>query len=315
MAAERGDKRKEKSLQDILNLTIKLSEAEKKELKPTAELEPERKEFLQKAIDTVLENDEEKRLVMFTQHFLQYKAEDTYSEEQLEEISTVFEEIEYILEGLDMGITFNKLGGLKHCLKLMRSKYTSIQWRAADTIAYCVQNQPQNQFSIIEDKGIEVLLFTIKKTDVDIVRVKCLFALSSLIGGNNAADKLFVDLKGVPTAIKFLTDENPKVRLKTAFLLRKVIMSDSDIVNCIDNQVDIVFQFTDFLAMEHDESHEAIADTLLFLLNKNENSLREYQKLSQLKDIFSKRKQELESSDSEKYQELINYYTNLLSKL
>merc|ERR1711860_246502 len=101
---------------------------------------------------------------MFTQHFLQYKPEDSYSDDQLEEMSTVFEEIEYLLEGLDMAITFEKLGGLKHCLKLMRSQYTSIQWKAANIIAYCVQNQPQNQFSIIEDKGIEVLLFTIKKT-------------------------------------------------------------------------------------------------------------------------------------------------------
>lgn len=310
-----GDGRNKKALQDILNMTIKLHDSENQELKATPELDPSRKEFLQNAINSVVENDDAKRLVLVTQTFLQIKVNDTFSDEQLENISELFEEINYLLEGLDKGIDFDKLGGVKHCLSLMHSSYSSIQWRAADTIANCAQNMPQVQYSIIEAKGLEVLLYTLKKTDVDMVRVKCLYALSSIIGGNNVAEKLFIDLKGVDTVIKLLADENPKVRLKTAFLIRKIIVSDGETIKFVNDKVAISLKLVDMLMMEHDDSHEAIADMLLQLLEFDENSLIEYKTMNHLSEIFGTRKKELESNDKDRYLELIELYGKLIAKL
>jgi len=316
MAAANRDEetKKEKSLQDILNLSIKYSEQEMAELKPTKDMDPSRKEFLQNAIKYAVENDDANNIVKETARLLTYKHDGVFSEDELTEIADVFEHVNYLLEGRDIANDFDKLGGIKYCLKLLQSNYTSLQWRAADTIANCVQNNSKTQYSVLEEKGFEIMLYTLKKTDVDIVCVKCLYALSSMLGGNTAAEKLFIGLKGVNVVIKFVTNENPKVRLKSAFLLRKVMLSET--ARFVENKKEIAMQLLEIIGMEHDDSHETIADVLLILMKIDEPTLDKLKKSRvDINSLFNKRKEELLNADAEKHEDLIEIHEKILELL
>merc|ERR1712080_73065 len=303
----------DKSLQELLKVSIKYSEQESKPLKPTV-IDEERKDFLQGAINQALQDDDYKKLVIWTKKFLEYKADDVLSEDQLSEVSEVFEGLNFLLEGMDVSIDFNKLGGLKHCLVLLRCNYSSIQWRAADMMANCTQNIPQNQYSVIEERGFKTLLFVLKQTEVDVVKVKCLYALSSLLGGNTVAEKLFIDLKGGDVITKLLGYDNVKVRLKAGLLLRKVVYSET--VRFAKNKSEITAQLIESLRTDHNDSHEVLAEVLLTLINTDELSLNECRKnKTVLSGHLSQRIEELQATDVEKYQDVIEIYTKLLKFL
>ena len=298
----------QKTMQELLKMSIKYSDAESKPLKPS-EIDPERKEFVQNAINEVLEEDDYKKLVIWTNKFLTFTHTDIFNEQQLEEISQVFEGINFLLEGMDVPIDFQKLGGLKHCLSLLRSQYSSVQWRAADTIANSVQNIPKNQYAIIEEKGFETLLYILKQTDVDVVMVKCLYALSGLLGGNTVGEKLFVDLKGVNKVTPLLLHENAKVRLKVALLLRKMVYSET--VRFVTNKCEIARNCVTCLRMPHDGSHEVIADILLSLMQANESIRDECRKDTDLKTFLGSRKEELNQEDKEMYEDVVVMYDKI----
>jgi len=245
-----------------------------------------------------------------TKKFLEYKADDVFSEDGLIEVSEVFEGLNFLLEGMDVSIDFNNLGGLKHCLVLLRSNYSSIQWRAADMIANCVQNIPKNQYSIIEERGIETLLFVLKQTDVDVVKVKCLYALSGLLGGNTVAEKLFIDLKGIDVISKLLPHDNVKIRLKSGLLLRKIVYSEP--VRFVTNKAEIAVRLIEQLKKNHDDSHEIFAEVLFALMKVDECVLRECQKMKEdLSNLCITRKKDLLALDGERYEDLIEIYTKL----
>jgi len=302
----------QKTMQELLKMSIKYSDAESKPLKPT-EIDEERKEFLQGAINDVLAEDDYKKLVAWTNKFLEFKPDTVFTEEELAEVSEVFEGLNFLVEGMDVSLDFEKLGGLKHCLNLLRSQYSSIQWRAADLIANCVQNIPRNQFSVIEEHGFEKLLYLLKDSDVDVVMVKCLYALSSLLGGNPAGEKLFVDLKGTDSVCKLLSHENSKIRLKVALLLRKVVYSDT--AKFVGNKTEIALKCIECLRLKHEDSHDVLADVLLTLISSNDNVRNVCQGETDFPNLLDARRKELQTEDSEKYEDVIEIYKKIKGML
>jgi len=307
-----GGDAEQKTMQELLKMSIKYSDAESKPLKPS-EIDPERKEFVQNAINQVLDQDDYKKLVIWTNKFFEYKSDAVLTDEQLTELSEVFEGLNFLLEGMDVSLDFEKLGGLKHCVLLLRSRYSSVQWRAADTIANSVQNIPKNQYSVIGDQGIETLLYVLKQSDVDVVKVKCLYALSGLLGNNTAGEKLFIDLRGVDTVAKLLSHENAKIRLKTSLLLRKIAYSET--VKFVTNKADIALKTVDCLRMAHDSSHEVLADILLTLLQSDEGVRNGCRKVKDLKQFLTTRKKKLEDEDKEMHEDVVAMYTKIQKML
>jgi len=308
MADAGGGDAEQKTMQELLKLSIKYSDAESKPLNPS-EIDPERKEFVQNAINEVLEEDDYKKLVVWTNKFLEYKPDAVLTDDQLAELSEVFEGLNFLLEGMDVSLDFQKLGGLKHCLLLLRSQYSSVQWRAADTIANCVQNIPKNQYSVIEEQGFETLLYVLKQTDVDVVKVKCLYALSGLLGGNTVGEKLFIDLKGVNAVTKLLLHENAKIRLKVALLLRKIVYSETS--RFVTNKTEIALKCIQCLRLPPDGSHEVLADILLTLIQGDDAVRAECRKDKDLKKYLESQKKELADEDREMYEDVIDMYSKI----
>lgn len=109
--AEGGDK---KQMDKLLKMSLKLQDQETKDFSPT-QLDEERRAFLDGAIKSMLDNSDEKKLHLFTSLFLRYKNDKSYTEAELVEVVNVFEELSFLVEGMDMAKEFNKLGGLKQC--------------------------------------------------------------------------------------------------------------------------------------------------------------------------------------------------------
>ena len=288
--AEGGDK---KQMDKLLKMSLKLQDQETKDFSPT-QLDEERRAFLDGAIKSVLDNSDEKKLHLFTSLFLRYKNDKSYTEAELVEVVNVFEELSFLVEGMDMAKEFNKLGGLKQCHTLLKSQYSSIQWRAADLIANCSQNNPPCQATMMECNGIVTLLHIIKTTDVDIVKLKCVFALSTLIGNYEEAENLFLKLKGIHTLLQLIQEDMVKIQIKSVFLIQKILQSEYE--KDLDLRM-ICKELYSALHKKHNESQEMMIKIILNAITENE---------SLVDDIFTDR-----SSDIEFLKERTNYLINI----
>ena len=299
------------ALDRLLKLSLKLTDQETQEFSET-EMDEQRKEWLQEAINAVLENDDGKKLVKYTEQLIEFCSKTEYTQTELTDIWNLFEQINMLVEGMDVAKDFNTLGGLLCCIKLLKSSNTELQWRSADLVGNCAQNNPKCQATLVENQGMETILYVLRKSDSEIVRIKCIYALSALVGNYPLAEGLFIDLKGVDILVNLLQDEHFKVKVKSAFLLRKMIYSE-DVGERISKS-DLVTKLLPVLQNTHDDSHEVVASMLLQSINEDKDALSECRKVkSDFVDIFRQRKLDLLKLDSEKYEDEVNIYDSILN--
>ena len=72
----------------------------------------------------------------------------------------------------------HKIGGYEVVEKLLRDEDAELRWRAADLLATTVQNNPYCQEAALRQGLMQVLLQTLDKDQVDLVRVKAMLAVS-----------------------------------------------------------------------------------------------------------------------------------------
>lgn len=305
----------QKRLQNILNMSLKLTDAEQKTYEAT-EIDSERKEFLQGAIQNALEDDDSKRLVMYTRCFQTYDPAQNFSEEQTEDLKVLFEALNLLNEGFDISKDFDKLGGLIHCLNILKSnKDVSMLWRAADLIANSIHNNPQCQQTVLDNEGMETFLGYLHNSTEEILQIKCLYALSTLLGGFPVAEKKFCEIENADFFVKMLSIKNQKVRMKTAFMLRKLVYSD-------DSSVDVFITnnlFEKLLGMTNEDIGQALVHvlhTLLrFLSQKKSSLISKPESASVMMKNFTEKKKELEKIDKDQYDEEIQVYNDLIKLL
>jgi len=305
----------ERNLKKILNMTLKLTDQETKEFEAT-EMSDERKEFLQQAIAQTLEEDEVKKLAYFTDLFLAFDIDVTYTEPQLELMTKLFEDILYLVEGMDIALEFNKMYGLTHCIKLLKSKYSSIQWRAADLLACCLLNNLKCQSSVLENKGMITLLHILKTSDVDIVKVKCVYALSALCGNYEEAEKLFIQLRGIDVLINIIHEhrDGDKLQVKSIFLLQKFLFTEFE--NGIDF-VTIATNLVPILTSDHNNMHEIILNIIHEVIQRETKNINQvFPNKEQILEFMDGRKNELlNKNQDEKYLDEIFKYNELIKLL
>lgn len=303
-----GEDKNQKELQKLLKMSLKLTDQELQTYANT-EMGEERKKWLQDAITHVLENDDGKKLTMFSEMLFTYNPTSVFTDSQLADLENVLDAINFLCEGMDMGLDFNKMGGLKFCLDMLKhTQYPSLQWRTADLIANCTQNSPKCQNTLLENNGIVILLKKVRETDIETVRIKTLYALSSAVGSHEAAEKLFIRLKGINQLLALMSNENVKLRLKSSFFLRKLICSD--FAHKEINYAEVANKLVELLRHEHDETHENIAGVLLFLMQKDD-VIKSQCKNSDVATLLQERITELGEKDAEMYEKEIDIYMSI----
>ena len=311
MPKDMAEKTGPKALDNLLKLSIKLSDQELKDFKHT-EMSEERKKFLQSALESALEDDDAKKMTYYTDILCKCSHQQSFSETELNDLTDVCDEINFLLEGFDMNIVFNNLGGLDACLIFLRSSYSSLQWRVADLIANAVQNNIKCQETVLRNNGLQLLIQVLTATETDMVRIKCIYAISSLIGGNDHAEGLFVNLDGVGVILPLLNSNVAKIRLKAAFLLQKITSTEAS-QKLVKSS--LILPLISTLKKEPSEEHEAVIGTLINILQSNDLNSREVfdGESSILKALLEQRVNEVKPSDGEISESITDAYRNLLS--
>ena len=241
-------------------------------------------------------------------------------DEKLEELQNLFEELNYLNEGFDIAKVFTSNGGMKHNMAfLKKSPHEELKIEAANLIGNSTHNNPVVQVAILEQQGIILLLYHIKNSTNDALVVKSLYALSTLVGGNDYAEKELCKLIDDAFFVNVFDRENEKVRIKSSFLLMKLVSSDTLPLNVVEKLVTVklvlkVFEILDTPLLL---VHGHFLNLLLACFGKIEPKklLKSTQEVGIGLELLNNLSQRMKSDDSESYEQELESCKTLLSLL
>lgn len=298
-----------KKIDELLKVALNLQKQKSKELEPP-QLGNSTKACIDSAVKTTWEDSDERKIHLLASLFLRYRSDKLYSEKALSEAVNVFVGLSSLTKGTDMAREFNELGGLKQCLNLLESRYSSLQWRAADLIANCSKNNPSCQKTLMECNSIVSLLHIIKTTDVDIVKLKCVFALSAILSNNEEAQNVFLKSEGMQVLLQVVKEDIIKLQIESVFLIKKIL--ENDFEKDIDLKL-ICKELYRSLLKEHNESHQIIINIILNTIAENETFIDDiFADKSSSIEFLKERKHFLINFDGEKYLDEASVYGEVL---
>jgi len=155
------------------------------------------------------------------------------NEDDLEEIEMAFEAVEDWCGNLDMANNFHKIDGF-HVLKkvLEESPHGTVaRANAANCVAEMAQNNPYCQENFLTDRFLPLLLTLMEKDPEERVRLKCLYAISSIVRDYPPGLQAFLDLNGADGLLRTIQEgrSNPRLRTKACFFVSVVAAEDTRI--------------------------------------------------------------------------------------
>ena len=310
----------EQKLKNILKMSLKLTPQEEADaLQSSPQIDPERKEFLDKAIKQAIEEDDSVKIVSITQMFLSFKPTETYDEENLQYLERIYEELNYLNEGFDIAKIFNSQGGMKHNLEFLKSSpHPNLKIEAANLIGNSTHNNPTLQVTILEHHGLILLLYNIKNSDSDELVVKCLYALSTLVGGNDYAEKELCKLVDGNFFMKMMERDNEKMKTKSAFLLLKLVNSEAVSSILLEKIIttELIIFLLDMLKSSNVPYHSHVVQLLVTCLTKFQpTTLLSESQINETIKTFENKKELMLNEDKELYEREIEGLKMLISRL
>ncbi|KAJ8898504.1 hypothetical protein PR048_003864 [Dryococelus australis] len=142
------------------------------------------------------------------------------------ECEAALEEILEYVDRIDFANDFHKIGGFSILHACLNSPHASIRWRTAQLVAELTQNNPYCQHHVLEASLLPVLLSLLDSDNSQMVRIKSLYALSSLVRNNEVALKAFQQLDGFSVLLRALQSDVEKLQVKVAFFLSALKQDD-----------------------------------------------------------------------------------------
>lgn len=125
----------------------------------------------------------------------------------IQEKEAMLDELQDLVESIDQAKDLSTIGGLSTLLNVMDSQIPSLQWRAAEIIATCAQNNPEVQESFY-DGDVMPYVWNLLDSNDDTCRLKALLAVSCLIRGSQKLHGCFSERHGATRLIDMLRTEN-----------------------------------------------------------------------------------------------------------
>ncbi|XP_017303441.2 hsp70-binding protein 1-like isoform X1 [Diaphorina citri] len=120
---------------------------------------------------------------------------------------------------IDYANDFLKMGGLPVLQPLLEGSDPELRWRAAETVADIVQNNPFSQNFIIQTDFLNLLLTSIEHDSNTTVQVKSLYAVSCLVRDNEECLKEFIKRDGFSVLLRCIQSKKEKLVIKSCFLI------------------------------------------------------------------------------------------------
>jgi len=257
--ASGGNNRRPGNMQGLLKFCVEATQSEDSTAPSQyTEMTPERQAFLNEALASFQASDPVKQMLAHCQIIL---APSTALEEKEESL----EELEEYCADIDLAMDFHKMGGYDFLLSLLQSCEAGIRWRSAELIATLVQNNPYCQEKALEQNLLTELLKRLDTDDDMQVRVKALYAVSSLCREAPASQEVFVASDGFSYLLRAMQAGNEKLQLKAAFMLKALCMEQpkykDDLVS-----MGMIEQISALLAQPHTPAHEHLMSCLHVLI-------------------------------------------------
>jgi len=188
-------------------------------------MDPERRRWLEEAIsgmsvDVVKQLAEAIRILGGPASF-----DAGADEDELEEIEMAFEAVEDWCGNIDMANNFHKIQGFEVLNKILReSPHPSVRANAANAVAEMAQNNPYCQENFLADGFLPLLLGLMEKDRAERVRLKSLYAISSIVRDYPPGIKAFLDKNGADGLLRTIqdSDNSPRLRTKACFFVASV---------------------------------------------------------------------------------------------
>ncbi|KXJ14596.1 hsp70-binding protein 1 isoform X1 [Exaiptasia diaphana] len=303
-----------RSLQGLLRMTAQQAR-EQGTPSQFEEMSEERRKFLEEAISSFSEDTYVKRMLKCLEVLSKEDVEDDDDDSK----EMAFEDLDSMVDLIDNANDLHKIGGFPIVVRYLHHNQSELRWRSADLIAVLSQNNPYCQTHLNSLGVIPVLLQLLDNDTVDQVRIKALYALSSMTSNFPEGKTVFLDNDGLSSLVRALQAKISKVRIKSSSMLRSMISEsllseDSTIKEALVN-MGIVEQLVSLLHEQHELFHEFIADSLAILSENLPKVVQECQRPQlQLEKILHERIHELEKEDKEAFETEIECYKRLLAQ-
>lgn len=149
---------------------------------------------------------------------------DEGQESSVEEKERMLDELLELVESIDQAKDLSTIGGLQTLLQVLDSGVPSLQWRAAEVIATCAQNNPEVQENFFSG-GVMDPIWRLMDSEDDACVVKALLAVSCLIRGSSQVHSYFTEHHGVSKLIDIVHQRggDDKILRKCLQILRYCI--------------------------------------------------------------------------------------------
>jgi hypothetical protein len=294
----------QKKLQNLLNMAVKATDGNQANAE---EIDEERKQWLREAISKALEDDESNKIVLMTNLFLTFKPDDSYMGENLEDLKNLYEELNYLNEGFDIAKIFNSQGGVKHNLEFLKcSQHEDLKTEAANLIGNSTHNNPVVQMTLLENNALEILVGYVKTSKNEQLVTKCLYALSTLVGGNKFAEKRICELVDSTFFLTLLRHTNEKIRVKATFFLTKLVTSDNILPRNKLITAELVKQILEFIKTDNQAWHRHLFNLLVPCLSKtNAGKLLTRPEMVSTVELLTAKQVAYEEEDKDVYEDHI----------
>ena len=239
----------------------------------------EDREWLSKAMSQVESGPSEVDVIKKQLHVLRTPVEvsstDDERQEDLEKREAAVETLTDLCDHIDNARDLIPLCGFPVIKALLQGSERSLIWRTAELVATLAQNNPVCQMAVVESGLIPILLDKLRSSDVDSVRVKCLYAISCVIKDHTEAHQAFVENDGYSALVDCLASGVEKLIIKAVFLMGNLCNAESvghDQAGDALCKASVIERLASFLASEHAAWHEHVAGTLLTLATEHEGS-------------------------------------------
>ena len=311
-----------KDLQGLLKFCLEQTAAEDAPASTAKEMDPEKKQFLEKVLNATQSFDPVKELKKAMDLLVSKVDEVSSMDSSNASHSTLLEEIDNIVDcgiidligSADFANDFFKMGGVDVINKCLACPVPEVQVKGFDILAEAVQNNPYAQSVVLDTDLLRRMTGILDDSSKEeVVRTKALYAISCLIRENAmAADQFQTGSGGFSVLLKCIQSRTPsnKLRIKGAFVISSLCQSSTSIQESLF-RLGLLNKLVEVLKQEHDSSHEHIASALRSLISGNEKAK---QAVTQgnlgLEDLLRNRMKEL--SDREEFQDEIVIYKDIL---
>lgn len=284
-------------------------------------LDPERRQWLSGALNgmtTDVIQEMVKCVDQIKSGLNESTTEGLISMETVDRMESAIESLIDFTGNLDNARDFYQLGGFELFRPLLASKVDSLKSKTCELLAEVVQNETNCQTYALDNHLLTDLVELLDKSDNERVRIKSLYAISSLIRDNQSAQQVFEsDLDGLQVLLRAIDSTNPfsldnKIRIKASFLMTSLCRKPSTCDSLY--ALGVLDQLIGALQGEHDSTHEHLLAALYVLVSTHQPSRTDcLRRQFGLKNLLKQRIEDLKGK--EEFLEELNYCKQLLDLL